>query len=82
MAAQKRAAEAENTAQKAKKSKTEQSNAPPAAPQKSALASEEIDFPRGGGTSFTPLEFKSIRAEAVQEANEELFKVSSQLLPS
>ncbi|KAF7339807.1 rRNA biogenesis protein RRP5 [Mycena venus] len=33
-----------------------------------------VDFPRGGGTSFTPLEVKAIRAEAVKEANAELFE--------
>lgn len=37
----------------------------------------EVDFPRGGGTSFTPVEYKSIRAEAIKELNEEnVFKVS------
>ncbi len=41
----------------------------------STLAPEDVDFPRGGGTSFTPLEVKAIRAEAVQEANMELFEV-------
>lgn len=41
----------------------------------SSLTSEEIDFPRGGGTSFTPIEVKAIRAEAVQEADNELFEV-------
>lgn len=42
----------------------------------SNLISEEIDFPRGGGTSFTPLEYKVIRAEALKEADEEVvFKV-------
>lgn len=42
----------------------------------SKLTTEEVDFPRGGGTSFTPLEVKAIRAEAIQEANGELFEVS------
>lgn len=41
-----------------------------------SLLTEEVDFPRGGGTSFTPLEVKAIRAEAVKEANSELFEVS------
>ncbi|KDQ63358.1 hypothetical protein JAAARDRAFT_694923 [Jaapia argillacea MUCL 33604] len=41
----------------------------------SNLLAEDVDFPRGGGTSFTPLEVKAIRAEAVKEANEELFQV-------
>lgn len=38
-------------------------------------APDEIDFPRGGGSSFTPLEQKAIRAEAIKEADEEIFKV-------
>ena len=41
----------------------------------SNLVPEEIDFPRGGGTSYTPQEVKAIRAEAIEEAEEELFKV-------
>jgi rRNA biogenesis protein RRP5 len=41
----------------------------------STFVPEEVDFPRGGGTSFTPLEVKAIRAEAIKEANE-LFDVS------
>jgi rRNA biogenesis protein RRP5 len=35
---------------------------------------EEIDFPRGGGTTFTAQEVKAIRAEAIKEADD-LFKV-------
>ena len=39
-------------------------------------ADEEFDFPRGGGSSFTPLEYKLLRAEAMKEADEDiLFKV-------
>lgn len=45
-------------------------------PSASAITLEEIDFPRGGGTSLTPLEVKTIRAEAVREADQELFAVS------
>jgi rRNA biogenesis protein RRP5 len=41
-----------------------------------SVSAAEVDFPRGGGTSFTPLEVKTIRAEAIKEANEELFDVS------
>ncbi|KAH9947721.1 hypothetical protein B0H21DRAFT_852620 [Amylocystis lapponica] len=37
-------------------------------------------FPRGGGTSFTPLEVKAIRAEAAKEANEELFEATKRSL--
>lgn len=44
-------------------------------PVSSKLTAEEIDFPRGGGTSFTPIEVKAIRAEALQEADSELFEV-------
>ncbi|KAI0066486.1 nucleic acid-binding protein [Artomyces pyxidatus] len=40
----------------------------------SNVVPEEVDFPRGGGSSYTPLEVKALRAEAVKEANEELFK--------
>ena len=43
---------------------------------------EEVDFPRGGGSSFTPLEVKAIRAEAAKEANDELFAVCLQILAS
>lgn len=42
----------------------------------SSLINEEVDFPRGGGTSLTAAEVKAIRAEATQEANEELFAAS------
>lgn len=42
----------------------------------SDLMNEEVDFPRGGGTSLTAAEVKTIRAEATQEANEELFAAS------
>ena len=45
------------------------------APLQHAIVPEEIDFPRGGGTTYTPQEVKAIRAEAIQEAEEELFKV-------
>ncbi|KAF7306752.1 hypothetical protein MIND_00466900 [Mycena indigotica] len=55
-----------SSSRKTKKSKTDE--APP------KKASGDVDFPRGGGTAFTPLEVKAIRAEAVKEANEELFK--------
>jgi rRNA biogenesis protein RRP5 len=36
------------------------------------LGNDEIDFPRGGGTALTPLEYKNVRAEAVREADAEL----------
>ncbi|KAI5124164.1 hypothetical protein M0805_000972 [Coniferiporia weirii] len=46
-------------------------------PAPSVLRPEEVDFPRGGGTSFTPVEYKAIKAEALKELNEEdVFKDS------
>jgi rRNA biogenesis protein RRP5 len=47
----------------------------PTRQQPSILIQEDVDFPRGGGTSLTPLEVKTIRAEAAKEADEALFKV-------
>jgi hypothetical protein len=41
----------------------------------SSLLTEEVDFPRGGGTTFTPSEVKKIRIEAIKEADKELFEV-------
>ena len=47
------------------------------APATSIFRPEEVDFPRGGGTSFTPVEYKAIRTEALKELKEEeVFKVS------
>ena len=43
--------------------------------QTSSGPSDGVDFPRGGGTSFTPAEVKTIRVEAQREANEDIFKV-------
>ena len=40
----------------------------------SNIVPEEINFPRGGGTTFTPQEVKAIRAEALKEADD-LFQV-------
>ncbi|KAF8078800.1 hypothetical protein FPV67DRAFT_79954 [Lyophyllum atratum] len=75
MAAQKRALEESSTTHKSKKTKVTDAKQPkPSVPATSTLVAEEVDFPRGGGTSFTPLEVKTIRAEAVKEANEELFE--------
>lgn len=55
--------------EKKRKSKADQVPA-----QTSPGPNEEVDFPRGGGTSFTPVEIKTIRAEAQHEANEDIFK--------
>lgn len=79
MAGQKRVLDDGLTTHKSKKTKLsdegETKNLKPLQAH-STLVSEEVDFPRGGGTSFTPLEVKSIQAEAVKEANEELFEVN------
>ena len=46
----------------------------PEAPSTSLLT-EEVDFPRGGGSSFTPLEYKTIQSEGKKEAETALFQV-------
>ncbi|KAK0246373.1 hypothetical protein EDD85DRAFT_966662 [Armillaria nabsnona] len=77
MAAQKRSLDNAPSSHKSKKLKASTSaserpqNAPPTT---STLTTDDIDFPRGGGTSYTPLEVKTIRAEALKEADRELFK--------
>lgn len=75
MAAFKRPLDDPSTVRKSKKTKTTDVTTENAPQTASKLVSDEVDFPRGGGTSFTPLEVKSIRAEAVREANAELFEV-------
>ncbi|KAJ3505470.1 hypothetical protein NLJ89_g7399 [Agrocybe chaxingu] len=70
MAAQKRGLDDSSSTHKPKKSRTDSKSQPQPT---STLLAEEVDFPRGGGTSFTPLEVKAIRAEAVKEADAELF---------
>lgn len=77
MAAQKRALDDSSSTTKAKKSRTDshKTDQPQAQQITSSLLTTDVDFPRGGGTSFTPLEVKAIRAEAVKEANAELFEV-------
>ncbi|KAI0046598.1 nucleic acid-binding protein [Auriscalpium vulgare] len=60
--------------------KKDKSSRPEKTPKNTtSVVAEEIDFPRGGGTSYTPLEVKTIRAEAVKEADEELFKKGKKL---
>ena len=43
----------------------------------SSLLTDDVDFPRGGGTTLTPLEVKTLRAEAAKEADNELFAVGN-----
>ena len=56
-----------------KKSKAQKQDNPPQLT--SSLLTEDVDFPRGGGTTFTPVEVKAIRAEAAKEAEDEIFQV-------
>lgn len=81
MPAQKRSMENESTKNGSKKSKiADFKHEKHTLSSGATLPAEEIDFPRGGGTSFTPLEVKTIRAEAVKEANVELFEVRTSFL--
>ncbi|KAL5495001.1 RRP5 [Sanghuangporus weigelae] len=75
MGSKKRSFETASTGQR-KKARTSDKNED--RPQSaSVLQGEEVDFPRGGGTSFTPVEYKAIRAEVLKELNdEEVFKES------
>ncbi|KAH8990141.1 nucleic acid-binding protein [Lactarius hatsudake] len=63
---------------KEKKKKKASQKAEKPKPLQHTIAPEEIDFPRGGGTTYTPQEVKAIRAEAIKEAEEELFKENAQ----
>lgn len=58
------------------------STAPTSVPYKSSLVSDEVDFPRGGGSTLTPLEFKEATNEARKEADADaLVEVSRFSLP-
>lgn len=46
----------------------------------SILVQDEIDFPRGGGSSYTPFEHKKLREEAIREADSQIFKESTSSL--
>lgn len=81
MAVQKRTHE-EAGSRPTKKAKTEDASAkkPSAAPRPvftSSLVADETDFPRGGGTSLTPFEYKGLREEGRREADVEIAEVSS-----
>lgn len=78
MVGQKRALE-DNSSRNVKKSKLvkdRSTDVPEKSVQLISNLMNEVDFPRGGGTSLTAAEVKAIRAEATQEANEELFAAS------
>lgn len=42
----------------------------------SSLVTEETDFPRGGGTSLTPFEYKGVREEGRREAEKDIAEAS------
>ncbi len=75
MVASKRSNDTAHDDRKSKKPKTEKATTKAAPPATSTLISEEVDFPRGGGTSLSALEVKTLRAEATKEADEALFEV-------
>ncbi|KAM6498466.1 hypothetical protein JOM56_006414 [Amanita muscaria] len=74
MAAKKRPLEEDSTTRHPKKSKKSDSTTTKTPHPAITLLNDEVDFPRGGGTTLTPAEVKAIRAEGIKEANEELFK--------
>ncbi|KAL4266621.1 rRNA biogenesis protein rrp5 [Pleurotus pulmonarius] len=74
MVASKRSNDTAHDDRKSKKPKTEKATTKAAPPATSTLISEEVDFPRGGGTSLSALEVKTLRAEATKEADEALFE--------
>jgi hypothetical protein len=74
MISKKRGLEEASSSQKSKKPKKQDEPSREPAPKASLLSAEEVDFPRGGGTSLTALEVKAARAEAVREADAELFE--------
>lgn len=78
----KRSKDQDTTGQrKPKRAKTETSTKPtvdatPQSPSPSKLLRpSETDFPRGGGTNLTAIEYKALREEARKEVEEELFQV-------
>jgi rRNA biogenesis protein RRP5 len=78
MAGQKRVLDEPKTTRHSKKPKTAdngKAKRPESVQPTSTLLTEEVDFPRGGGTTLTPAEVKATRAEGIKEANEELIKV-------
>lgn len=67
----------DHESRKAKKTKLDKAAVKPSIPSVpiSKLVQEDIDFPRGGGTSLSALEVKNIRSEGLKEADKELFAV-------
>lgn len=76
MPSQKRALENKDGHQR-KKAKITKDSEPAAEKGESTISnviSGEVDFPRGGGTSLTPVEYKKVRSEALKELKDEIFK--------
>jgi rRNA biogenesis protein RRP5 len=71
MMAKKRVLEDAQVKKQVKRPRREQFDPKPV----SLLQQDDLDFPRGGGTSFTALEVKAIQAEGRKEADNDLFQV-------
>ena len=69
--------EGENQKRKKARLETEENLGNPQLPAATILSKDEVDFPRGGGTNFSALEYKQIHAEAIKELKDEVFKVCS-----
>ena len=70
----KRSTDSTKTSEKSRK-RPKTSTDDTAGPSSSKLQ-EEVDFPRGGGTSYTAAEYKAIRSEAMKELKDDaIFKV-------
>ncbi|KIY51212.1 nucleic acid-binding protein [Fistulina hepatica ATCC 64428] len=72
MSTKKRGLEDSSSTRVSKKKRTDA-----AVPHASSLTADEVDFPRGGGTSFTPVEVKAIHAEAQKEAREDVIATAA-----
>ena len=70
-------AQDDTTSHKSKKQKLLDSGKHPSNHSPPDDKANEVDFPRGGGSNFTPLEHKIIENEAISEVNDELFKAKS-----
>jgi hypothetical protein len=66
----KRAASPSRSSAASKKPKSDVAAAGPQASFTSALVSEEVAFPRGGGSGLTPLEYKEVLGEGRREADQ------------
>lgn len=75
MSSKKRTQECDDTQKRKKAKLSKEVGAENAAPVTSVLSKDEVDFPRGGGTTFSAIEYKQIRTEALKEMKDDVFKV-------